>query len=258
MLGSNAMNYGKKRKTERTLLMFRKFLKEHNAQIVIITFALLLIVVAYVYYKQYFYVMRDPRRLKELIMGYGQYGVLVLIGIQIVQVIVFFIPGGFVQVAGGYIYGTLVATLISIMGTVVGSFIVFIIAKRFGKPFITRIVSEKDMKFFQRLLHVGREENSIHNGKKRSLAVIFLLYFIPGIPKDVLGYICGITDISLKDFILYSTIARIPGILISSYFGAKMVTENRLALIIIGLSMSAIFILGMFKGEKIIRAITKR
>lgn len=252
------MNYGKKRKMERILLMFRKFLKEHNAQIVIITFALLLIVVAYVYYKQYFYVMRDPRRLKELIMGYGKYGILVLIGIQIVQVIIFFIPGGFVQVAGGYIYGTLFATLISTMGTVIGSIIIFMIAKRFGKPFITRIVSEKDMKFFQRLLHVGHEEDSIHNGKKRTLAVIFLLYFIPGIPKDVLGYISGITDINLRDFILYSTIARIPGILISSYFGSKMVTGNKLVLIIIGLIMSAIFIFGMFKGEKIIRAITKR
>lgn len=258
MLGSNIMYYGKKRGHGGILLSLKILLKEYKIQIVITLFGALFIFGGYLYYKKYFYLMRDPRQLKELIMGYGEYSILVLIGIQILQVIIFFIPGGFVQVAGGYIYGTFVATLISIIGTVIGSTVIFMVANRLGKPFIEKIVSEKDMRFFDRILHIGHDEPEDHRRKNRSLAIIFLLYLIPGIPKDVLGYVCGITDIKLRDFIIYSTVARIPGVVISSYFGAGMFKGNKIILIIIAVVMAAVFILGVLKGEKIIRGIIKK
>ena len=44
-----------------------------------------------------------------------------------------------------------------------------------------------------------------------------MFYLIPGIPKDVLTYICGVADISVKDFFIYSTLGRIPGIFIREY-----------------------------------------
>jgi uncharacterized membrane protein YdjX (TVP38/TMEM64 family) len=243
---------------KRVLFKFGELLKEYRTHITITLFGVLFCAIASVYYNQYFYLIRDPRQLKELIMSYGKYGILVLIGIQIVQVIIFFIPGGFVQIAGGYIYGALLATVISIIGTVLGSAIIFKIANRLGKPFITKVVSKKDMRFFRKILQLGHDEGDDHKSKNRSLAIIFLLYLIPGIPKDVLGYICGITDISFRDFILYSTVARIPGVFISSYFGSKIFLGNKIVLILIAVVMSMLFILGVFKGEKIIKLIFKR
>ena len=85
-----------------------------------------------------------------------------------------------------------------------------------------------------------------------------LLYLIPGIPKDVLGYICGISDISFKDFIVYSTIGRIPGIFISAYFGSRMYSGHKGALIAIAVIMSILFIVGVFKGEKIVKLMIKK
>lgn len=258
MLGSNIMYQREKTRIMTIFIGFKRLLKEYKTQIIITLFAVLFIAAVYVYYRKYFFLIRDPKQLKELIMSYGEYSILVLIAIQIVQVIIFFIPGGFVQIAGGYIYGTLLATVISVIGTVIGSIIIFMAARGLGKPFIERIVSKKDMKFFNRILHLGHDEPEDHRRKNRSLAVIFLLYLIPGIPKDVLGYVCGITDINLRDFIFYSTVARIPGVVISSYFGAEMFTGSKIVLIIIAVVMSVIFILGMVNGEKIIKIITKK
>ncbi len=87
--------------------------------------------------------------------------------------------------------------------------------------------------------------------------IVFLLYLIPGIPKDALGYICGISDIKFKDFFILSTLGRIPGVLASAYFGANIHTGNKSILIIVGVVSSLVFIIGVLNGEKIIKKIGK-
>jgi uncharacterized membrane protein YdjX (TVP38/TMEM64 family) len=230
--------------------------REYKVHIILVLLALALIGAGYAYLDQYFYILRDPRAVKELVMGYEEFSVLVLIAFQILQIIFFFIPGGFVEIAGGYIYGLLWGTVIALTGTTIGSIIIFTLSRKFGKPFIERVVSEKDMKYFKRILHIGHDEPDDHRRKRVSLAVIFLLYLIPGLPKDVLGYICGITDITLRDFILYSTLARIPAMMTSVYFGSKVYSGDKTGLIVIGLVVSVIFVIGVIKGEKIIKGMT--
>jgi len=86
---------------------------------------------------------REPARLSGLLNSYGWKGVLVFIGIQILQVVVAAIPGEFVQIAGGYIYGTWLGTLYSITGIVMGSVLVFFIARLLGYPVVRLFVSSK-------------------------------------------------------------------------------------------------------------------
>jgi uncharacterized membrane protein YdjX (TVP38/TMEM64 family) len=81
---------------------------------------------------------------------------------------------------------------------------------------------------------------------------------IPGIPKDVLAYICGISDITFKNFMLYSTLGRIPGIFISTYFGSRMYAGHKGILIAIAVIMSILFVIGVFKGEKIVKSLVKK
>jgi uncharacterized membrane protein YdjX (TVP38/TMEM64 family) len=234
------------------------FIKKYKIHLSLIALGVLLILISYVYWKRYLYFIRDPKNLKTFIMSYGRYSIVVLVLIQILQVIVFFIPGGFVQIAAGYIYGTFLGTVIVVTGTIIGSIVTFALARRMGRPFITKIVSEKDISFFKRLLHTGHDESKEHKRKNMSLIVIFFLYLIPGIPKDALGYICGITDIALYDFIIYSTVARLPAVIVSSYFGAGMYHGNKIMVIVISVIMSILFIVGVIKGEKIIKTITKK
>jgi uncharacterized membrane protein YdjX (TVP38/TMEM64 family) len=175
-------------------------------------------------------------------MAYGKYSVFAFLVLQIIQVIVFFIPGEIIQVAGGYIFGTIYGSIISLIGITLGGIIVYLISSLYGKPFVRKVISQKQLKFFNKILRFG----SINY-------VVFLLYLIPGIPKDALAYICGISDIKFKNFVIYSTAGRVPCIFISAYFGAKITSGDVSVLITIAVVMTILFVIGVLKGEKIIR-----
>lgn len=233
--------------------MSKRFWKENlnkvsksKSYIILGAIFIFLIFIAYEYYHRYFLLFKDPAKLKKIIMSYGKYSVLVFFILQITQVVAFFIPGEIVQIAGGYIYGTLWGSILSLLGITTGSIIVYVISNFYGKPLIDKIISDKDFKFFQRVLKAG----SINY-------IVFLLYLIPGIPKDVLAYICGVSSITFKNFILYSTLGRIPGIFVSAYFGAKISSGNRSILVGIGVLAVVLFIVGILKGEKIVANIVK-
>lgn len=224
----------------------KEVLNKYRSQIVLGIILVILILVAYEYYNKYMYMFRDPYKIKNWIVSYGKYGIVVFLFIQFLQVVAFFIPGEIVQIAGGYIYGTLLGSIISILGITFGSIVAYGISRIYGKPLVNKIISDKNLKFFNKVLNLG----SIN-------FIVFLLYLIPGIPKDILAYICGISNIKFKDFIFYSTLGRLPGVITSAYFGSKIYTGNKLILIIIGIIMTLLFIIGILKGEKIIVKITK-
>ncbi|NFS05256.1 TVP38/TMEM64 family protein, partial [Clostridium botulinum] len=199
----------------------------------------------YIYYKN-FAVLKDPKNIENIILSYGSYGIILFLIFQIIQVVAFFIPGEVMQIAGGYIYGTLLGSVYSLIGITLGSVFVFLLAHIYGRPLVHKIISKKDLKFFDRVLNIGSIK-----------LIVFLLYLIPGIPKDALGYICGISDIKFKDFFILSTLGRIPGVLASAYFGANIHTGNKSILIIVGVVSSLVFIIGVLNGEKIIKKIGK-
>ncbi|MCY6957006.1 TVP38/TMEM64 family protein [Clostridium brassicae] len=218
-----------------------KILK-YKGYIILILILIFFAISGYEYYYKYFSISKDPEKLKNYIMSYGQYGVFVFFALQVIQVVAFFIPGEIVQIAGGYVFGTVLGSIISFAGITTGSILVYLIANKFGKPFVRKIVSENKFNFIEKILEAGSKK-----------IIIFLLYLLPGLPKDIFGYICGVSDISLKDFAIYSSIGRIPGIFISAYFGAKIFTGNMPLLIFIAVTMSALFILGLLKGDAIIK-----
>jgi uncharacterized membrane protein YdjX (TVP38/TMEM64 family) len=223
------------------------YIYEHRAFIVLGIIAVFLAAAAYEYYSEYFDILKNPKKVKDIILSYKQYSIFAFLALQIIQVVAFFIPGEVVQIAGGYIYGAFFGGIITLIGISMGSAIVYSISRVFGKPFIRKIISDRHLDFFDKLLKLG----SVNY-------IVFLLYLIPGIPKDVLAYICGISDITFKNFILYSTVGRIPGIFVSTYFGSRMYGEHKGVLIAIAVLMTVLFIVGVFKGERIIKSLVSK
>lgn len=206
-----------------------------------------MVVVGYEYYHNYFYTLKDPKAIKNIINSYGRYGIFIFFILQIMQVIAFFIPGEIFQIAGGYIYGTLAGAGISLLGITLGSSITFYLSNICGKSFVKKLVSNDKFFFIERTLKAGSKNY-----------VVFFIYLIPGMPKDIMGYICGVSNISYKNFIIYSTIGRIPAILVSAYFGAKITPNNILLLATIGGVMTFLFFVGIFKGEKLMKNVMKK
>lgn len=183
----------------------------------------------------------DAKDMEAFIKSFGSFGPIIFVAFQVLQVIIFFIPGEFMQAVGGYLFDTLLGTILSIIGILIGSAITFIVARKFGDRFLKKILPKKDYTNIKKLIC-----------KPKNRLVIFILYLLPGFPKDVLGYVSGITSIKLKDFIIISSIARLPGILITSYLGSNIYEENYLTAIYILIGVALLLIIGIVKRNKVI------
>ena len=148
-------------------------------------------------------------RLKAYIRSFGPYSPLAYVLLQILQVIVAPIPGGAIEFLGGYLFGVWGGFLYSMVGLIIGSWIAFSLARAFEKLALEKFVSEKTIKKFDYLIG--------HEGAILS----FLLFVIPGFPKDALCYLLGLTPMHIGVFLVISTIGRIPGTLMAVLQGGK-------------------------------------
>jgi uncharacterized membrane protein YdjX (TVP38/TMEM64 family) len=227
--------------------MVKRILKEKKGEIIFGLIFLVLIGISYLYFKKYSGFFHSPEKMKEWILSYGNYSIVIFLFLQIFQVVIFVIPGEVTQIAGGVLYGTLYGALLSLAGISIGSSICFGIVKVFGKKWVDKVISGKDFKFIKKMLDLGSKKN-----------VIFAIHVIPGIPKDIIAYICGASNIRFRDYFVAATLGRIPGIVMSALFGANLMTKNYVLLIAIAVSMTLLFALGFFKGEAIMSRLFKR
>jgi uncharacterized membrane protein YdjX (TVP38/TMEM64 family) len=125
-------------------------------------------------------ILLDHYRLKEFIFSFGAYSPLAFILLQIIQVVVAPIPGGAIEFSGGYLFGVWAGMVYSMIGLILGSWIAFSLARIFEKWEFEKFILPKMMKKFDYL--IGHE----------GCILSFLLFLIPGFPKDTLCYILGL------------------------------------------------------------------
>lgn len=176
----------------------------------------------------------------------GPVGFLILLAIQFLQVVAAFIPGEVVQVAAGMIYGPWIGALIVLVGCVVSSAFVFLLVHKLGAPFVQAMVSEKHMAKFR----------TFENSGKLNI-IVFVLFLIPGMPKDVFTYLVPLTHMPLRTFLLLSNIARIPGILVSTYAASGLVEGDIVQSLIIFLVTGATAVACILFYDKIMKAIER-
>ncbi|WP_243122795.1 TVP38/TMEM64 family protein [Haloimpatiens lingqiaonensis] len=234
------------RKINKNFKKILDFLIKYKKITVSLVFLFIFSYITYEYYK-YFYILKDPIKIKKAILSYGNYSILVFLILQIIQVVVFFIPGEIIQIAGGYIYGTALGGVLSILGILIGSFMVYYISRYLGRDMVQKMVSKDKFKLFHKVL-----DASSH------VKVIFFLYLIPGVPKDALAYICGIANVSFKDFIIFSTIGRVPAIFLSTYFGNRIEVGELSSILIITVLVAIIVIISTVKGKSILKGISRK
>lgn len=170
----------------------------------------------------------------------GPLGVLMLLGMQFVQIVVAFIPGEVVQVAAGMMYGPWWGAFIIFLGCVISSIFIFELVHRLGAPFVQSMVPVKYMEKFRNFEKTGKLN-----------FIVFLLFFIPGLPKDVFTYLVPLTDMPMKTFILLSCVARIPGIFVSTYAADSLIEGDITAAIIIFAVVGVIALIAILCRNKL-------
>lgn len=182
----------------------------------------------------------------ELITSQGPLGVLILLGMQLLQIIVAFIPGEVVQIAAGMMYGPLWGSVVILVGCVLSSMVVYELVHKLGAPFVRSMVGEKQLLKFRQFELSGKFG-----------VTVFILFLIPGFPKDVLTYIVPLSDMNLRTFLLLSTIGRTPGVIISTYAAAGLADGNIVTSVIIFVVAAFIAIIVLLLRNRIIDAISR-
>ncbi len=160
-------------------------------------------------YRNLLELFADRKRLRALVLSYGNLAPVVFIGLQISQVVVSFIPGEATGFLGGFIFGVLQGFIYSCIGLTIGSLIAFGLSRWLGMRFVRRIVRPE---LYQKFAFLQ---------EPRGIFVVFVFFLIPGFPKDTLSYILGVTPIPLWAFLVTMTLGRMPGTWLLSLQGAK-------------------------------------
>lgn len=141
----------------------------------------------------------DRERVSAFLASLGPLSFIGFIGLQALQVVAAPIPGEVTGVMGGFLYGPFLGLFLSTVGLTLGSWINFALSKTFGRPFVDRFVSKKTLDKYDYLLH--------HKGA----FLVFVLFLIPGFPKDILCYILGLGHLTTREFLIISTVGRFGG-----------------------------------------------
>ena len=152
-------------------------------------------------------------RIEEL----GLLGPFAIIAMTICKVVVVFLPGEPIELISGMCYGPLFGLIILYIGYTISSFLIALAVKKFGMNLVNDIVPKDQLDKVQKMLE---------NNPKKIEITLFVLYFLPVIPKDFLTYIGSLLPISIKKFLFISLCARFPAVLSSTIVGSRILSRR--------------------------------
>jgi uncharacterized membrane protein YdjX (TVP38/TMEM64 family) len=176
----------------------------------LIFFAALALLIFLLYKTGLFRFFMDKERLRGFIDSLGMWGFAGFIFLQVVQVVAAPIPGEASGLLGGYLYGPVLGVLLSTIGLTIGSYVAFALSRFFGRPLTERFVDKATMNRFDYLLH--------HKGA----FLVFLLFLLPGFPKDYLCYILGLGHLTTLEFLSIASTGRLLGTVLLTLSGTYL------------------------------------
>ena len=215
-----------KRKRERAQLT-----EAHKKKIYLFAIIVALIFIAAVGYlvgKPMVEFVREPERFRAWVDSSGFVSRVIFVGMVIFQLIIALIPGEPLEMGAGYAFGAVEGTILCIIGCVIGSALVFLFVRRFGVKLVEVFFPREKIRSL-RFLQDSRRLNLL----------TFIVFFIPGTPKDLLSYFIGLTDMKLGTWLCITAVARIPSIVTSTVTGDALgLKDYQFALIAFGVTLA--------------------
>lgn len=217
-------------------------------KLIILTAALLLLTGGgwFLYSSGFFRAVRSLDALRAYITNFTPYSHLLFFLVQFLSVVFAPIPSNVIAAAGGVLFGTWPAFLLTFGAVVTGSLLTFSLARALGRDFASRIVSQKLSEKYQDIL--------------RAKAPVFLTlaFLFPFFPDDMLCILAGLTALSFRRFAAIVLLARPWGLLFASALGGSTLGLSPWVMVPIGLAGAAVFLLGMKYGGKVEEFILSR
>lgn len=185
----------------------------------------------------------QPEQFRQWVDGHGLMGCAAYVGMVFLQVVVAVIPGEPLEISGGYAFGAVRGSLLCLLGAFLGSVAVFALVRRFGRELVDIFFPREKLEKLKFLQSSPKQD-----------ALFWLVFMVPGTPKDLLCYFAGLTDLSWGKWLLLCTVGRLPSVLTSTIGGDALgVKDYQFAVLVFAatLAVSAV-------GLLIYRALCRR
>jgi len=220
--------------------------KKLTIKISVVLLTILLIMLLFKFTPKLLLMTVSLEEFNKYILSMGKSGVFMLILFQVLQTVIAPIPGEVIQIAGGYIYGVSLGTIYSVLGLVIGSGIAFYFTRLIGGDFIVNLIKKKKLKWMLNIMESRKFE-----------IILFIIFLVPGLPKDFMIYVAGLTTLRPMKFFEILIASRVPSIMASVSIGANMNAGNYLLTIIVSVIAIIGFIIGILYKDKIIKKLSK-
>ncbi len=177
----------------------------------------------------------EPEQFRLWVDSHGIWGSVLYVAFVFLQVVVALIPGEVFEIVGGYAFGTWMGTLLCFLGSTLGSVAVFALVRRYGVKLVQVFFSLDKLKALYFL-----------KKSPKRIFLFWIIFMIPGTPKDLLCYYAGLTDMKWKTFILIASLGRIPAMITSTVGGDALGLQNYVFAIVIFVIAVAISGIGLF------------
>jgi len=213
---------------------------------ILLLLALLLFGVFVFFHYDLYRLFFSRRKLTYFVNSFGPLSVVIFIGLQILQVLIAPIPGEISGFIGGYLYGPVLGTLYSTIGLAVGSWLAFLLARWLGLPFVEKIITPEIIQKYDYFM------------EHRGIPVTFVLFLIPGFPKDALSYIVGLSRMRATTFLILCTAGRLLGTIMLSASGNYARNGHNTAMVaILGISI-LVTLLAWYYHEALLNMLRKK
>ncbi|MFW9997525.1 MAG: TVP38/TMEM64 family protein [Candidatus Odinarchaeota archaeon] len=165
--------------------------------------------------------LEKPKDVKEYVLSWGHWAPFIFTSLQALQVVFAPIPGEATGFLGGFIFGFFPGLLYSSIGLTLGSWVNLGIGRYLGRRLVKRILPASVFARFDHLL------------RAKAVFFIFIMFVIPGFPKDYLCLILGMSRLPLRLLLIVAGVGRIPGTLILSLQGASLDAGRYLQIVIV-------------------------
>ncbi len=207
-------------------------IKYKNVILTIIALVLTMAILCLLLYRPFLSIISDPQGFRSNIESYGILGYGIMVGIIIIQMILAFLPGEPVEFAAGFCFGAFGGTIVCLFANLIGATLIFILMRYLSKNLIYRFFDEQQVESLEFL----KKEEKLE-------IILFIVFFIPGTPKDLLAYFAPLTPIPLWRFVVLTTIARIPSI-VSSTIAGSAVLSSEYSLVILIYAITGLLAIG--------------
>lgn len=178
----------------------------------------------------------DRHRLMKFIHEHRAYATFIFIGLQALQVVAAPVPGEVTGFVGGYFFGTFWGIVYSTIGLTIGSWTAFMIARLLGRHIVEVVVNAEVIKRYDYVM------------KHKGLFLAFVMFLIPGFPKDLLCYMLGLGHMRQREFLMVSTSGRMLGTTLLTV-GGTLFRDARYGAFftVVGIGIAAILLVMIYR-----------